>query len=241
MTSRSIWIGFDAREAAAFAVARHSIERHLPPDSDIEINGLVLDDMKRAGLFTRPQEKRDGVIWDLISGAPCATEFSISRFLVPRLAGDDGWALFMDCDMMLRTDITALFDACDASKAVMVVKHDHQPAAVTKMDGQVQMRYGRKNWSSVAAFNLAHPANRRLTVEMVNTVPGRDLHAFSWLQDGEIGELGVEWNWLVGHSDPDVEPKNVHFTDGIPLMRGYEDVAFAREWHEVLADWAAGA
>lgn len=241
MTARSIWIGYDPREAAAFAVARHSILQHLPAESDIEINGLVLGDMQRAGLFTRPLEKRDGVTWDLLSGAPCATEFSNSRFLVPHIAGDDGWALFVDCDMLFRVDVTQLFEACDASKAVMVVKHDHRPAEVTKMDGQVQTLYARKNWSSVACFNLSHPANRRLTLDMVNSLPGRDLHAFCWLEDGEIGELDVEWNWLVGHSDPDVEPKNVHFTDGIPLMPGYQDVPFADEWRDTLADWAAGA
>lgn len=239
--NRAVWIGFDPREAAAFAVARHSILEHLPDDSDIEINGLVLSDMQRADLFTRPQEKRDGVIWDLISGAPCATEFSISRFLVPHLSGDDGWAIFVDCDMLFRADITELFDLCDPSKAVMVVKHDHRPAGVTKMDGQVQTQYGRKNWSSVLAFNLSHPANRRLTLEMVNSLPGRDLHQFCWLEDGEIGALPIEWNWLVGHSSDDVEPKNVHFTDGIPTMAGYEDAPYANEWRDTLADWAAGA
>lgn len=241
MTARSVWIGFDPREAAAFAVARHSMLGLLPDDTDIEVNGLVLGDMQRAGFFTRPQEKRDGVIWDVISGAPCATEFSISRFLVPHLAGNDGWAIFVDCDMLFRADITELFDLCDSSKAVMVVKHDHRPAGVTKMDGQVQTQYGRKNWSSVVGFNLSHPANRRLTLEMVNSLPGRDLHQFCWLEDGEIGELPVEWNWLVGHSPDDVEPKNAHFTDGIPTMAGYEDGPFCNEWRAALADWAAGA
>ena len=58
--------------------------------------------------------------------------------------------------------------------------------------------YSRKNWSSVVLWNWAHPANRRLTLEMVNTLPGRDLHAFCWLDEWEIGELPVEWNYLVG-------------------------------------------
>jgi hypothetical protein len=117
------------------------------------------------------------------------------------------------------------------------VKHDHQPQSGMKMDGQIQTSYARKNWSSVCAFNCDHPANKALTFNLVNSVPGRDLHRFCWLKDGEIGELPAEWNWLVGHSDPAVDPALVHFTDGIPTMPGYEDCAFADEWRRELRRW----
>jgi hypothetical protein len=30
-------------------------------------------------------------------------------------------------------------------------------------------------------FNCDHPANRALTLDLINTVPGRDLHRFCWL------------------------------------------------------------
>ena len=167
-----------------------------------------------------------------------ATEFACSRFLVPRLAGS-GWALFMDCDMLVRTDLFKLFQIADPNKAVMVVKHNHQPVETTKMDGQAQTKYPRKNWSSVMLFNCDHPANKKLTSELVNSVPGRDLHRFCWLKDDEIGELDPKWNWLVGHSDPAIDPAIVHFTDGIPTMPGYEDCAFADEWRVELERWAA--
>jgi hypothetical protein len=133
-----------------------------------------------------------------------------------------------------------LFRLCDPAKAVMVVKHNHQPIdGSTKMDGQIQTSYPRKNWSSVCAFNCDHPANRALTFDMVNTAQGRDLHRFTWLQDNEIGELPAQWNWLVGHSDPAVDPSLVHFTDGIPTMPGYENCAFADEWRRELRRWVA--
>lgn len=236
MKKFSVWIGFDPREAAAFAVARNSLRRHstIP----VPIHGLVLSDLREEGLYTRPHEQRGCQLWDVISDAPCATEFSNSRFLVPHLART-GWALFMDCDMLVRGNIRELFDACDPEKAVMVVKHNHQPAEGLKMDNQVQTRYNRKNWSSVVAFNCDHPANKALTLEMVNTLPGRDLHRFCWLEDDLIGELPVEWNWLAGHSDPTVDPKIVHHTDGIPSMPGYENAPYADEWREELARWAA--
>src|SRR5690606_8943360 len=150
-----------------------------------------------------------------------ATEFAISRFLVPHLAKKvhgvrGGWAMFQDCDMLNRGNVVEAFNQLDPSKAVMCVKHNHNPPEGTKMDGQEQLRYARKNWSSVMFFNLDHPSNSKLTVELVNTVPGRDLHRFCWLQDDEIGELGPEWNFLVGHSDPSIDPKIVHHTEGSP-------------------------
>lgn len=234
----SVWIGFDPREAAAYAVCRSSIRRRLT--QPLPINGLVLDDLRRAGLFWRQQELRDGKIWDVISGAPCATEFSISRFLVPHLA-EGGWALFMDCDMLARESLARLFELRDPSKAVMVVKHDHRPTNAFKMDGQVQTSYARKNWSSLMLWNCEHPSTKKLTVEMVNTLPGRDLHRFCWLEDDEIGELPVEWNWLAGHCSESIDPCIVHHTDGTPAMPGYEHAPYAEEWRRELALWASVA
>ena len=58
--NRSVWIGFDPRESAAFAVARHSIQRHLI--TPIPVRGLVLADLREQGLYTRPTSVKDGRI-----------------------------------------------------------------------------------------------------------------------------------------------------------------------------------
>lgn len=232
----SIWIGFDPRETDGYAVTRLSIERNI--NAPYPIRGLVLDSLRAESLYWRPTQMRDGRLWDEISQAPMATEFACSRFLVPMLA-HSGWALFVDCDVLVRKNLDKLFTLCNPQKAVMVVKHDHQPEQSTKMDGQAQQPYARKNWSSVCVFNCDHPANKALTIELVNTVPGRDLHRFSWLSDDLIGELPVTWNWLAGHSDPEIDPALVHFTDGIPRMAGYENAPYADEWRAELARWAA--
>ena len=239
----SIWIGHEPREAAAFAVARHSIRRRTP--RHYPINGVVLSYLREAGLYTRPTSRKKGVLWDDISDAPMATEFACSRFLVPYLArkmppqnDNPRWAVFMDCDMLVRQNLTQLFHSCDSSKAVMCVKHNHNPTETTKMDGQIQTRYARKNWSSVMVFNIDHPANAELTIGMINTLPGRDLHRFCWLDDGDIGELDPGWNYLIGDSEPHPDPGIVHFTNGIPLMGGYENCEYADEWRAELDRWA---
>ena len=233
---QTLWVGYEPREAGAYAVAQHSIARNTI--TAMRPRGLILDDLKEQGLYYRPTSRNDGKLWDDISEAPMATEFAISRFLVPHLAGT-GWALFMDCDVLVRKNLDRIFGLVDPTKAVMVVKHNHQPPDGLKMDGQAQQRYARKNWSSVCLWNVDHPANKALTIEMVNTVPGRDLHRFCWLPDELIGELPPQWNWLVGHSDPAIDPSIVHFTDGIPTMPGYENCAFADEWRDELRRWAA--
>lgn len=179
-------------------------------------------------------------MWDVISDAPMSTQHANARFLVPHLAGS-GWALFMDGDMLVRGNLARVFEGLDTSKAVYCVQHRHEPEPGIKMDGQSQTRYARKNWSSFVIFNCDHVANRALTLDVVNNTPGRDLHRFFWLADCDIGALPQEYNFLVGHTDPTIDPIVAHFTDGCPDMDGYREVPFADEWRSAVNDWARGA
>jgi hypothetical protein len=230
----TIWIGYDKREAHAFFIARDSIRRF---NSIVPVYGVVLDLLRRTGMYTRPTqiEELNGnrKMWDTISEAPMSTEFAISRFLVPHLA-QKGWALFVDVDVMFRRNPSHLFSLADSSKAVMCVQHQYEPKKTFKMDNQVQTKYHRKMWSSVMLFNCDHPANKRLTLDMINSVPGRDLHRFCWLEDDEIGALPEEWNYLPGWSKKNSDPSLVHFTEGLPDLPGYENQEFADEWFKML-------
>ncbi|MCC8945998.1 hypothetical protein H8A97_13035 [Bradyrhizobium sp. Arg62] len=244
MVDRSLWIGWDPnpKEIAAFAVAKVSARRALGPY--IPIRGLMLGELKRLGLYTRQLEIRHTVdgpeMWDVISQARQSTEHANSRFLVPTIA-ERGWALFSDADVLFRRPLNTTFESLDRSKAVYCVKHDYRPKTTKKMEGAAQTQYFRKNWSSVCFYNCDHPSNRKLTVELFNKTPGRDLHRFCWLEDDEIGELPPSFNFLVGHHStkqvPD--PHIVHFTEGTPNMAGYEDSPFAEEWWGELNRWAA--
>lgn len=214
-----VFIGHDPREQAAYDVAVSSLRAHSPAAL---VEGLRLDRLAATGLLRRTVDTR-GQIYDIPSNAPCSTEFAISRFLVPIIC-QGGWALFVDCDVLFLADVAELFALADPSKAVMVVKHEQMGGGL-KMDGQVQTHYARKNWSSVVLFNCDHPANRRLSLQDVNERPGRDLHAFYWLADDEIGALPAEWNWLVNVEPKPEAPKIAHFTEGgpwLPMWRGAE-------------------
>jgi lipopolysaccharide biosynthesis glycosyltransferase len=197
----------------------HSIfSRSSKPVALIPIN---LANLK--GIFKRERDSKQ------------SNEFSYTRFLVPYLSDYQDYALFFDCDMMLRTDIQEIFDEIkkDPGKAVYVVKHDYQPRDDIKYLNTVQYKYPRKNWSSVVLWNCGHPANKKITPEFVNTASAMDLHRFTWLRDEEIGELNVRWNWLVGEYDePPSDVKNVHWTVGGPYFNEYRNVDFSKDWFD---------
>ena len=237
---RSIWLGFDQRpaETQAFAVARHSIRARLRQLRQIvPINGVALSYLREQNLYTRPLYKNGNKMFDGISDAQISTEFSISRFLVPHMAGS-GLALFADGDVMARADLHDLFDCFeDKSKACMVVKHDYTPKAKVKMEGAAQTAYARKNWSSVVLWNCDHPNVKGLTPEVVNRAAGLWLHQFAWLHDDDIGELDPCWNHLVGELPRNPSAKLVHFTQGTPNMHGHEQCEYATEWWKELEAW----
>jgi hypothetical protein len=207
-----VMIGFDQVESVAAHVLMHSIlSRSSKP---IAITPIFLGNLN--GIYNRPRNSKQ------------SNEFSFSRFLTPYLSDYEGWSLFLDCDMMLRGDVTELFEMADPEKAVMVVKHQYTPSTKTKYLGSIQYPYPRKNWSSVMLFN--NQKCRILNPDYINTAPALDLHRFSWIEDNLIGELPVEWNHLVGEYPPNPEAKNVHWTIGGPYFNEYRDTEFASEW-----------
>lgn len=238
----SVYIGYDPREFTAFNVARMTLRNNVPFRANV--HSLVLDDLIKQKIYNRPMEMRKSIVdkpimWDMLSDAPMSTQHANSRFLVPHLA-KSGWAAFIDGDTLIRKYLADLFARLDSKYALYCVKHNFNvPGDTIKKDGQVQAKYSRKNWSSVMIFNCDHPSNKRLTLEMVNTLPGRDLHRFCWLEDDEIGELNPMYNFLVGHHRvDDIDPAIVHFTEGCPDLPGYEDVPFAAEWRAAVLDCA---
>ena len=157
--------------------------------------------------------------------------------MAPHLADYKGWALFIDCDFLFTRDVKELFDLSDPSYALMCAKHDYVPRGETKMDGQKQVAYPRKNWSSCVLWNCGHPANALITPKIANNETGAFLHRFQWLSDNLIGEFPIEWNWLEGEYDkPDTPPAVIHYTNGGPWFKECQDVDYAQEWIDALAE-----
>ncbi len=115
----NIFIGYDEGEKIAFHVLSESIRQH----SSEPVSITPIDLTTTRNIFTREKAKNQ------------STEFAFSRFLTPYLSNYEGWSIFMDCDMLMRTDIKTLWDMRDDKYAVMVCKHDYKPNQNAKFRG----------------------------------------------------------------------------------------------------------
>lgn len=217
-----VFIGYDPREAVAYHVCANSIIRHA--SQPVAITPLALNNLN-----SYTETHGDG-----------SNQFVYSRFLVPHLSDYQGWALFIDGDMILRDDITYLWALRDDSKAVQCVQHDYKTSARGKYLGSKNQDYPRKNWSSVVLWNCAHAANRCVTPTFVEQATGAQLHRFTWLDDALIGSLPKVWNWLPDEFGANPEAKLLHWTLGTPCFHEYADAPMATEWHRerLFADYS---
>ena len=215
-----IFIGWDSREVDAYEVCVKSLLEHS--SIPLEIIPLKKNRLKSDGLYQR----KEGAV---------STDFAFTRFLVPHLSEYSGWSLFIDCDFLFTKDVSELYNMREEKYAVMCVKHDYTPKNSIKMDGQKQVSYPRKNWSSCVLWNCGHESNKIITPEAVNSESGAYLHRFQWLQDSEIGDLPLEWNWLEGEYDkPEDPPAVIHFTNGGPWFKECQNVEYSDLWSSYL-------
>ena len=209
----NIFIGYDNKERVAYNVLSHSIIQNST--KPVAITPIALNNLKDD--FVRERNSLS------------STEFSFSRFMIPHLMNYQGWALFMDCDMLMFEDIAELWRMRDDSKAIQVCKHDYVPKEKTKSLGQTQTAYPKKNWSSFMLMNCKKCST--LTPDYVNRASGLELHQFKWLESEElIGELPLEWNWLVGEYEHKEDVKNVHYTEGGPWFTDYRECDYSKDW-----------
>jgi len=208
-----VFVGYDPREAIAYHTCVNSIIRNA--SVPVAIVPVALS------LFKDYTETHtDG-----------SNQFIYSRFLVPYLMDYQGWAIFIDGDMIVQGDIAELWEFRNAQLDVMVVKHDYKTKMPVKYLGAKNEDYPRKNWSSVILWNCASLPNRKLTPEFVQQSTGSELHRFSWINDERIGELPPEWNWLPDEYGPNLEAKLLHYTLGTPCFHEFATTPQGNAWH----------
>lgn len=185
--SLRIFIGYDHRQPISLNVLASSI--YTKSSKPVAISPLVIEQLpiKRVGL----------------------TPFTYTRFLVPYLCNYQGWALFLDLDMIVQDDISKLFDFKDDSFAVMVSKN--------------KLKF---EWASAILFNCEKC--QILTPEYIESAPR--LHDCSFVAPELIGEFPNEWNHLVGYDEPRANPKLIHYTQGVPAFKETVDCEHADKW-----------
>lgn len=202
-----IFVGYDSNQILPFEVCKFSLSPHY-------VNPVKLSEL---AVYNR-------------TDINASTEFSLTRFLVPYLSNYEGWSIFCDSDFLWLADPNELFELCDDRYTVMVVKHDYTPKTRYKMNSKYQHVYPRKNWSSLMLFN--NSKCKQLTPDVINLALPEYLHRFRWTSDDEIGSLPHEFNWLVGYytETPTSKPKALHYTDGGPWHKGYENCEYNEIW-----------
>jgi lipopolysaccharide biosynthesis glycosyltransferase len=208
-----IFIGYDYRIGVAADVLAYSLRKYSSVPLNIKF--LKKDELN----FNRED--------DLAS-----TQFTYTRFLVPYLCNYDGIALFMDNDMLAFSDIKELFDLDMSNYALRVTKHNHNPVEEVKMDGKVQSKYPRKNWSSLMLMDCSKL--KCWTKEAVETMPAKWLHRFETIDDKLIGDIDYDqWNVL-----DQLKPgtKLWHFTTGGPYFKEFADMPNAGVWYKAYYD-----
>lgn len=212
----NLFCGYDSREPVAYHVFCQSVlEKSTVP---VAFTPLVL-----SSLAEYTETHKDG-----------SNAFIYSRFLVPHLMGFKGWAIFADGDMVCNEDIAELWALRDERYAAMVVQHDYRTRFPTKYLGNRNEDYPRKNWSSLVLWNCGHEANAVLTPKYIESSSGARLHRLLHLEDDQIGQLPISWNWLAEEFPFKNDPKLVHYTIGTPCFRDYVACDNAKLWHEAF-------
>ena len=191
-SSLRIFCGFDPRQPIAYNVLQYSIAGNT--SRPVSITPLLLRTLpiKRTGL----------------------TEFTYSRYLVPWLCNYEGFALFLDADMVVDADIAELF-------ATATFEH---PVWVNKSLPPFE-------WASAMLFN--NSLCTTLTPTFIERSTPFKLETWA----GSIGTMPPEWNYCVPYSfnTPCERPKLIHYTGGIPIWPETHDSKHADIWHKYHA------
>ena len=151
-----------------------------------------------------------------------STEFTYSRFLIPYLENYEGFSIFLDDDILFKDSILPMFYYLDLDDAVACVQYDFDTYAETKFNGEKNVSYPKKLWSSLMIFNNGHEDCKKLTPEVINTESGKYLHQFEWTD--KISEI-PEWYVITEGHDTQEEKwraSAIHYTRGGPWIEGMD-------------------
>jgi len=185
-----IFVGADRSQALAIRVLEHSIRRHTR--GPVELTPMIDLDVP---VPKDPKQRQ-------------RTEFSFSRFCIPKLAGYQGRAIYMDADMLVLCDIRELWELPMYSHKVLVQEELEEDEAIRK---------GGRRIKQCAVMLLDC---QRLDWDIKKIVQGLDAKDYTYedlvyhlclLGPDEVGyKIPFEWNSLEKLTH---KTCNIHYTD----------------------------
>ncbi len=215
----SIYIGYDSNHGELAEQNKKLLEKHIKKtmsgqnnksDPHNVINSFEAT-IKYLDISKIPEYNRDY--------ANQSTEFTYSRFLIPHLENFEGYSIFLDDDILFRKSILPLFYFLNPDDAVACVQYDFDKHNETKFDGEKNVSYPKKLWSSFMIFNNSHEDCKKLTPEIINTESGKYLHQFEWTD--AISKIPEEHIITEGYNTLKNYPNAsaIHWTRGGPWIK----------------------
>ena len=221
----NIYIGYDSNHGDLHEVNKKSILKNLKTS-----NGYLMKEcswepeIKYLDISKLPDYNREY--------ANQSTEFTYSRFLIPYLENYEGFSIFIDNDFIWRKNILPLFYYLNMDDAIACIKYPQIKHDETKFDGQVNIDYPCKLWSSLMVFNNGHEDCKKLTPEVVNTWTGKQLHQFEWTD--KISPIPEKYIFTEGYDNPDEkwDYTGIHYTRGGPWIKDmdYSNINNLDDW-----------
>ena len=208
-----VFVGTDRSQVLAVPVLEHSIKRH----TDAKVEVIPMLDLP----VPVPKDPRNGQ----------RTGFSFSRFCIPKLAGYQGKAIYMDADMLVFQDIQELWNIpFDGAKVVIQKEVKHEDVTLKKIGAPKK----RKKQCAVMLLDcgrLAWDINH-IVGEMNDGKYDYEglMYDLCILAEDEI-KFGVpfEWNSLEHY---DSQTRLIHYTD----VYTQPWTAIGNQWGELWFD-----
>ena len=214
----NIYIGYDSRHSDLAELCKKCLTHGINFGfGGGDINGSMSKwrpEIKFLDISKIPEYTRDY--------ANQSTEFTYSRFLIPYLENYEGFSIFLDDDILFEKSILPMFYFLNPDDAVACIQYDFDKYAETKFNGEKNVSYPKKLWSSLMIFNNGHEDCKKLTPEVVNTQTGKYLHQFEWTD--AISEIPEWFVYTEGHAYTDKvwRPLAIHYTRGGPWIDGMD-------------------
>ena len=214
----NIYIGYDSRHTSIAELNKKCLESSIifGAGSGETYNQMDkwVPEIKFLDISKIPEYTRDY--------ANQSTEFTYSRFLIPYLENYEGFSIFLDDDILFTESILPMFYFLDLDDAVACIQYDFDKYVDTKFNGEKNVSYPKKLWSSLMIFNNGHEDCKKLTPEVVNTETGKYLHQFEWTD--AISEIPEWFVFTEGHDTEETKwrPLAVHYTRGGPWIEGMD-------------------
>jgi len=160
-----------------------------------------------------------------------STAFTYSRFLIPYLENYEGFSMFIDDDILFEKSLLPMLYYLNPDNAVACIQYPQYAHDSVKFNGEINIDYPCKLWSSLMIFNNGHEDCKKLTPDVVNSWTGAQLHQFEWTD--KLSKIPEHYIFTEGYDNPETKwgCSGYHYTRGGPWIENMDTSNIKRLSH----------